>query len=121
MTDLMTVDAKWIELKRTALTAIVELSTLHGLPMPMSVYLQNLVYPLIDIRLDNNSRHGVLRWADALDLKIEEQLHPGDPTFLSFRATRASHDIPQWLGFHDITVWSACDLDDTAGRDPVAK
>lgn len=105
--------------RRDIVRALADLTEQHNLPMPFSIdmdFHSSLNNVVVDLRLDDDDRGGVNRWAEALGLgDVTDRPIQSDRPFIAVQARRRQTDGPTWFDVAQFSVWSACFTDgDTA-------
>lgn len=97
--------------RREIARAVADLSERHQLPMPMT--LQWSSRGSVQLRLDENDRDGVVRWAAVLGtgaVTTSEPMDGADDAFVSVRSAAWKYDGPTWMNLPNVDIWAACDV-----------
>ena len=107
----LTIDQIRIE----TLATLAAVCRVGGLPAPKHVdmlqtELQTEYHRCLELRMNDDDRDGVRRWAAHLGIgpADEKRIGEGRGSFTSVKA-QSQGDEPGWLGWQWVEVWSACD------------
>jgi len=104
-------DQQVTERRREIARAVADLSEQHQLPMPMT--LQWSSTGGVQLRMDDNDRDGVVRWAAALEtgaVTTSEPMDNNGSPLVSVRSESWYFRGPTWMNLHHVDIWAACDV-----------